>query len=199
MVDDLTPWRDAVEAARLEARQLTPVRQVAWEKGVGSCSYSTGSDTISIGTGFAHRHEPTSPMSRSVLLHELGHRHFQHRHRTAALQAAAVLASLCTVVAIAVGATLIRNGDDLFTALLLPAVLLVCSVIVSITVSPILIRKTHRRWEHEADDYATDVAGPGSLVALSAYATLTGFSGWASSHPTPAERVARQRERLGLD
>ena len=54
---------------------------------------------------------------------------------------------------------------------------------------------TTKRWEHEADDYATDLCAEDSLAALQTYRTLTGAEHWLSTHPDPDDRITRQRSR----
>jgi hypothetical protein len=35
----LRPWGEAVQAARVEVGQPTPIRNVTWEKGSASCAW----------------------------------------------------------------------------------------------------------------------------------------------------------------
>jgi Zn-dependent protease with chaperone function len=195
----LRPWREAVRAARVEVGQPTPVRNVTWEKGSASCALSPHNGTIHIGTVFAARHDPTSAVAYGVLLHELGHRHLDHHHRADSIRAAVAPFVVAAVAVVLVGTSMARDHGTVFLTTLVCGTLLAGSTILNLLLGQILVRGRHRRYEHAADDYATDVAATDALAALDTYTTLTGVSGWASSHPTPAERKARQRQRSGLD
>lgn len=199
MTGDLTPWREAVETARVQAGQLTPVRNVAWQKGPASCAWSPHNDTVHVGTVFAARHDPTSPAAHGVLLHELGHRHLDHHHRAESLLAAVVPLVVSVVTAVLVGMSMVRDHDSVALTTLVCGMLVTGSSILSLLLGQIPVMGRHRRYEHAANDYATNVAATDSLAPLHTYTTITPPAAWFSSHPTPAERVARQRTRLGLD
>jgi predicted Zn-dependent protease len=198
MTDDITPWREAVEAARVQAGQPTPVRNVAWEKGPASCAWSPHNDTVHIGTVFATRHDPTSPVAHGVLLHELGHRHLNHHHRADSVRAAVAPLVVSVLTVVLIGTSMVRDHDSVVLTTLVCGMLLTGSVVLSLLLGQILVMGRHRRYEHDADDYATDVAATDSLAALHTYTTITPPAAWFSSHPTPAERIARQSTRLGL-
>jgi predicted Zn-dependent protease len=194
---ELDRWTAALEQARLGAGQPTPVRTVRWEKGADSCGYSPRYDTVYIGTIFATRHQPGSLPARSVLLHELGHRHLGHQHRAVALQAAVLPAVTSMVVAGSAFASMLADGTGLLLTIGLPTVLLGGLLILSVLLGQLRVRSTHREYEHTADDYATDVMGSSALAVLDTYTTLSGFSRWASTHPDPADCITRQRTRFG--
>ena len=167
-----------------------PVRRVRWEKG-GGCSYTLTSDTVGVGVTFAQRHTPTSPVARGVLLHELGHRHLRHRHHivTAAVTVTGTVFAAAGGAAAGVSAV---HGPAGFVVLAMGVLL---GWILGYGLARRTLAATTKRWEHEADDYATDLCAEDSLAALKTYRTLTGAEHWLSTHPDPDDRIARQRSR----
>jgi len=74
-----------------------------------------------------------------------------------------------------------------------PLVVLLLGVLAALTVARYRSCVTLHRFEHDADDYATDLVGGHTLRWLSTHPNPG--TGIFSTHPPRAERVARQQSR----
>jgi len=184
----LQPWRVAVaDAARRAGHPDAP------GAAFGSSSrlhYHQRTDTIHIDRGFAARWAPTSPQAMYLIVHELKHRITDEHHARIFARA------LCTPgPLLALAATLVAAAFWVVLANALLAVPTIGCLFLTYAYTFHAAQPARFELEFTADDYATDTLGLTGATILTDIAEDTGFTAWATGHPSGAARLTRQRQR----
>ncbi len=184
----LQPWRVAVAGAARRASH--PDAPGAAFGSSSRLHYHHRTDTIHIDRGFAARWAPTSPQAMYLIVHELKHRITDEHHARIFARA------LCTPgPLLALGATLVAAAFWVALANALLAVPTIGCPFVAAAYTLHAAQPARFELEFTADDYATDTLGLTGATILINIAEDTGFTAWATGHPSGAARLARQRQR----
>lgn len=184
----LQPWRVAVaDAARRASHPYPP------GAAFGSSSrlhYHHRTDTIHIDRDFAARWAPTSPQAMYLIVHELKHRITDEHHARIFARALCTPGPLLALAATLVAAAFwVAHGNALLAVPTIGCLFLTYACMFHAA------QPARFQLEFTADDYATDTLGLTGATILTDIAEDTGFTAWATGHPSGTARLTRQRQR----